>query len=656
MKKIVYMILMVLSLFSLAACQESETNETYIPDVPNYQFEPSGDTSVVITEIESGSALLSFNELDRVSHYVVEVSKDIQFNKNSTVTIVALESQYRLFFDDHVTLYTRATAIAENGKTYGISEIQKIESKYAIYHTGDDFNLGTTTGWSVVNGKVESDFHSLIVQPTGEGTTEISKTFEINPEDADFFQIRFLTKNTHSKISVTLIHDDQSYPVAVDMEQIQRGYLRYDLSEMNLAGLSNVTVHIKSEGNNRGFHLDYVKFIQEEEHEFISPMIEREMSNIYNELLIQNNKLIIRNDSEPTVIATPSTEVEFDPNELPILEMILTDYQPRDTIKLTITNSLDEVVYETETLFIQNVNGKLSFNLFELGLIEKDMYTISYVLSSDRVVISSMQLVGESELSFDVVHGEWVDGFSAYIDQDNVIRLKETTIYNYGDIRKQVTVDLDQTPIVFFDVVSVTGAWAVKVIPDGASSDIYVARDNSKTGKVAYDISQILQAQGTTTFTFVVFVIGGFAADQSAALVMNPIRFGNALNIISNTSDEVISQVTYEVGDINLNDIGYIYIDVDKISSGAMWKLYVVNLENNRRYEMRTLLERKYPQRYFRSKEGRYIYDIKAITELEGIQNLGIMIEVIGNDGSVEINDILFTTNKNIPSKNNSSY
>lgn len=656
MKKITYLILMALSLMTLSACVNKGKDDPYVPDVPNYQFEPSGKTTLAISEIESGSALLSFNELERVSHYVVEVSKDLQFNENSTLSIVALEKTHRLFFDDNVTLFARATAIAQNGKAYGVSETKKIESKYAVYHTGDDFSLGTTTGWTIENGIMESDFHSLIVQPAGTEAIQLTKTFQINATEADYFQIRFLTKNTHAKISVTLAYNNVSYPVVANLEQVERGYIRYDLSNLNLSGLGEVTVQIRSEGNNRGFQLDYVKFIKEGTHKPMPSMITSSMVNQYNQLTIRDNKLVIANDLEPTIVVTPSSEVDFDPAELPILEMTLTNYLPRDTIKLTIANSLDEIVYETETLYIQNLNGKLTLNLFDLGIITQDTYTISYSLSADRILIADMKLVGESELSFDVVYGDWVDGVSAVITPQNVIKLKESTIYNYGEIRKQVTVDLGQTPIVFFDVVSVSGAWAVKVIPEGASSDIYVHRDNSIPGKFAYDLSQILQSQDVTTFTFEVFVIGGFAADQSAALVMNPIRFGNALNIISNISTEVVSQVTYEVGEINLDDMGYIYIDVAQVSVGAMWKLFVVNLDNNRRYEMKTSLERKYPQRYFRGKEGRYVYNMKEITSLEGIQNFAVVIEVVGNGGHVEINDIAFTSNKNIPSKNNSVY
>lgn len=141
MKRIVYILLFIATLLGFSACQDDDVINTYVPDVPNYAFEPSGTTTMRVTEIESGSALLTFNELDFVSHYIIEVSKSIGFSDNNTLSIVSTESTYRLFFDDHSTLFARVKAIAQNGMSYATSEVQKIEGKYAIYHAGDDFNL-----------------------------------------------------------------------------------------------------------------------------------------------------------------------------------------------------------------------------------------------------------------------------------------------------------------------------------------------------------------------------------------------------------------------------------------------------------------------------------------------------------------------------------
>lgn len=656
MKKITFVLLVSLALMTLSACQSKNANSIYIPNLPNYEFEPSGETVITVSEVESGSALLSFNELENVSHYKIEVAKSDEFNQNDTLIIVTADKQYRLYFDDHSVLYTRASAIAYNGKSYATSLVKKIEGKYATYHGGDDFNLGTVSNWTSLNADLTSDYHSLIVKPINNESIEISKTFNVNLDVAQYLQIRFLTKNSDSKLSVTLEANDELYIVKSDISQIERGYIRFDLDQLNLKGTQNLTLHFKSEGTNRGFQLDYIKFISEHPAKPITQMIHADFTNQFNEVSTINNQLVIENDPEPTIVLLPSIEVEFDPLELPMLEIVLSGYYPRDTFKLSIHNSDNELVYESEQQYIQNLGGKFTYHFASMGIMDRDMYKIGYTLSSDHIIIDKMQLVGESDLSYDVTYGQWVNGVSAYIDMNHTIRLKETTIYNYGDIRKELTVDLGATPIVFFDVVSIVGAWAVKVIPEGATSDLYVIRDNSNTGKFAVDLSQILQSQGITTFTFEIFVIGGYKADQTAALVMNPIHFGNALNIVSNTSDEVISHLNYDVGDINLDDLGYIYIDIADVSLNTSWKLYIINLENGRRYEMKTALETKYPQRYNRNKVGRYIYDIKAITKLTGNQNLGISIEVIGNGGRLIINDVVFSTNNNIPAKNNSAY
>ncbi|MFA5692813.1 MAG: hypothetical protein WC907_04270, partial [Acholeplasmataceae bacterium] len=332
------------------------------------------------------------------------------------------------------------------------------------------------------------------------------------------------------------------------------------------------------------------------------------------------------------------------------------DYIPRDTFKLTIYNSNNDELYDSGTMYIQNFGGKFSLNLIDLGITTKDTYTFSYLLNSNKAIIESMQLVGESNLTVDVNKSGWQDGVSAYIDQNNVIRLKENTIYNYGEIRKKMTIDLGETPIIFFDIESLSGAWAVKVIPENASSDIYVIRDNDSDEKKSANLAQILQSHGVTTFTLEIFVIGGSAADQNARLKLNPISFGNLLSIVSNTSDEVISSVSLDIGEINVDDLGYIFININKLSKGAEWRLYLLDKSTNRKYEMKTYLEGKYPQRYNRAKVGQYIYDIKQITELSEVLDLEIIIEVIGNNAVMEINNIDFTSNNNIPTKNNSSY
>ena len=44
MKKMTYIIIMVLIITGLVACQDSEGDQVYTPNVPDYSLQPSGDT------------------------------------------------------------------------------------------------------------------------------------------------------------------------------------------------------------------------------------------------------------------------------------------------------------------------------------------------------------------------------------------------------------------------------------------------------------------------------------------------------------------------------------------------------------------------------------------------------------------------------------
>ncbi|QWB95424.1 hypothetical protein KHQ89_05580 [Mycoplasmatota bacterium] len=653
MKNIQYIKVMIICVLMLALVSCTSTTETpYEPNVPEYNYIPEGKTSFEVSDIESGSALLTFDEKERVSHYEIKVSNYSDFQSDFTKTLISKESSYRLYFNDNSQIYVMAKAIAENGKSYDVSDVKTIVSPYANLVVGDDFSLGAIDDWTTINANISSDYHSLIVSPDGTSSElTIKKTFEVNLDLAEILEIKWITKNTNSKISAFMTIDEVRYDIVLDMSVISRGYVRFNLNELNMTGSKDIEITIMSEEGNIGFQLDYIRFIYESEHQLISDFQSIDKTNEFNTISLNNGYLNIQNDLEPSVISTPSSEVDFDPNELSILELYLSGYYPRDTIKLTISNSLDEQLYISDVMYITNYDGYFTFDLLALNITEDDTYTISYEISNEEVVIDMMQLIGESDNELiPVVYGQWIDGYSAYMTENDTIKLKSSTIYNYGDVRQTVTVDLGQTPIVFFDVAELFGAWSVKVVPEGAVSDIPVTSlAESQTGKSAYDLSQVLQSSDVTTFTFVIFVIGGYAGDQSAMLKMNPITFGNALSVISNTSDEVTSTVEYDMTTINVTDFRYIYIRVSEISKDAQWKLYLIDKNTNRRFEMKTSLEKKYTQRYNRSKVGFYIYDIYDITGFTGEMTFGLMIQVIGNDATVNIQDINFTTNNNIP-------
>ena len=60
-------------------------------------------------------------------------------------------------------------------------------------------------------------------------------------------------------------------------------------------------------------------------------------------------------------------------------------------------------------------------------------------------------------------------------------------------------------------------------------------------------------------------------------------------------------------------------------------------------------MENKYPLRYFRTKEGKYVFDIGNAMKLDGEQELSVRLTVTGNSARAIIRDVSLTDNNNIP-------
>ena len=660
-KKIALFIAMILSvslLFTLAltGCEKKESEEggsdnTFTP--PDWSGNVSGKTTFTVSDVESGSAMINIGEAEGSDHYLIEVCQYDDFKESLTKKIYTQDQNYRLWFDDNSSLYVRATAISASGKAYDVSDAQLIEGKNAKIVAVDDFRSGgELTGWTLENLSGKSDFHSAVVQSTtmSGSSASMKKTFSVDFDVAEIFEIKFQTKNSESAIDVTLKSGAKTLDVVKGLTVVEEGYLRGDLESMGLSGMQDVEVCITVTGSNRGFQLDYVRFITESDHVATTAFLNNTMQNQYNEIAVTEKGLEIQNDAEPTVIDAPSVDVNFNPAELTMLEITLEGYRPIDTFTVRIKDINGQVLLE-DTKNAQSVGGKLSYNLYEdYAITEEGQYNFSYEVSNERVEVTKMQLVGEGDESVAVTQdNNWTNGASAYINENNEIRLKEGVIYNYGDINKEITVNLDVNPIVFFDVAEVSGAWAVKVVPEGASGDIRLTPDSSTTGVSAYDLRSVISGTGEMKIKFVVFVIGSSAADQNCYVKMNPIKFGNAISVIPEKTDEVVSSVTYDLGQVNLDDFGFITINVAELSKGGSWKLYLVDNATNRTYEMKTILENKYPLRYFRTKEGKYVYDINNIMKLTGVQDLSVKLTLTGNSATATIGDVKLTSNNNIP-------
>ena len=214
-------------------------------------------------------------------------------------------------------------------------------------------------------------------------------------------------------------------------------------------------------------------------------------------------------------------------------------------------------------------------------------------------------------------------------------------------MRKTIPVDLDANPIVFVDVAELKGAWSVKLIPEGTEGDIRLSADTSRTGVFVYDLRNALSFSGKGNVTFCFYVIGSAAGDQQCYVKIPSVTFGNSVDLVAEKNDCVISQTKYSLGRVNLANAPFLHINVSDISAGASWKICVKDA-NGKKWELRTVSERKYNSKYCRSKRGHYVFDVSEITGLIGLQQLEIVIEVVGNSAQCAVGNVYFSGNNSL--------
>ncbi|QOR71020.1 hypothetical protein IM660_01510 [Ruania alkalisoli] len=99
---------------------------------------------------------------------------------------------------------------------------------------------------------------------------------------------------------------------------------------------------------------------------------------------------------------------------------------------------------------------------------------------------------------------------------------------------REVTVDMDVTPVLRVALPSVSGQWALK-LNDGADVDIEVQPGSSAGGVHSFDLSSITGWGGEQTFTIKFFAVGGDAQIQMDSLRLQGQQAGFVDNFTSET-------------------------------------------------------------------------------------------------------------------------
>ncbi len=617
--------------------------------------ENSGKVSVSATNITNSSATITATQ--GYDHYVLYVSKYPDFVDLQTQIIYSASNVFDIHFDDNSTLYVKAKGVDAEGNATHFSDVCKVEGLDAEVLAVESFdNGGALEQWTVTNGEAKSDFYSGQFYTSSDlkaNQLVASRTMSVDAS-AKVFEIRFVTKNANSIINVKLSCNGKEVTAFDGIAVLQKGVMQFNLAESGLfnglQGEQNVTVTIESCGKSRGFAISYIRFINITKHTDSTAFLNNEFSSQYCKANVENGALVIKNDSEQTVITEPSVDVLFDPVALPVWEIVLSGYRAIDTVRFVVTDENQLTVVDTGNVNVAQVGGKLTYNLVDdFNITQEGVYTFTYEVSNERVEITKMQLVGESSEKVSITKQNGVvDGDSAYINDNGEIRLKKGTIYNYGDVRKIIQVDMDNNPIVFFNISELKGSWSVKVIPEGSVDDVRLTPDNSQTGKIAFDLRSVISSTGKVNLTFVIFVIGAGAGDQNCYLKMDSIGFGNSLELVAEKTDEVISSVTYGLGEINLDNTPYLHINVLSLSDNASWKVYIVDNATGRSVELRNSIERKFNAKYNRTKIGNYMFDINEITGYGGVKDLSVKLVLIGNGAQANIADVSLSNNSTL--------
>lgn len=143
--------------------------------------------------------------------------------------------------------------------------------------------------------------------------------------------------------------------------------------------------------------------------------------------------------------------------------------------------------------------------------------------------------------------------FTSDGDQGTV-RLGDT---DYGAVERQVTVDLDATPLLSVRAAETNGKWALK-LSTGSGDDVTVQPDTSSAGVLTYDVAGLTGWTGERTFTVKLFHVGknGWSTFDDLAFHDGDVWLRSAKETGNEWWPEALeSHGVYESGTIDVTDV-----------------------------------------------------------------------------------------------------
>ncbi|MHA4816127.1 hypothetical protein ACXZ65_17420 [Streptomyces aculeolatus] len=109
---------------------------------------------------------------------------------------------------------------------------------------------------------------------------------------------------------------------------------------------------------------------------------------------------------------------------------------------------------------------------------------------------------------FDALDNAWQKHDVTTTSADGRTTVKVNDGVGWGYISREITVDLDKTPLITLTVAESDGQWALKVNDGSSGTDVELQQDTDATGSFTYGIASASGWRGSKTFQLKLFTVG----------------------------------------------------------------------------------------------------------------------------------------------------
>ena len=666
------------------------------------------DKNVTITleEMESNWARIKVSA-SGADHYRFAVSSWPGFDKFTTQYKITDREEMILYFEENSKLYVKVYAYDASGNQYKESNVLTFESDGVLIGAEDDFSYTLPEAGSSVGGWVGTaqvydgdvilsvDQQEHIDYPTegfskprgymavykpdyfGKDVDTFTKDFgKVDITKYNYFDFQPYTKNNGSQFSLQLKIGDGEFVTLLDkVSHFDKNLYRFDLSEVtDLTGEQNVTVRMISEGYNRGFAIEKMRFVKPEDY---SDAYALTSLNYTTDAKCEKTDagLVITNPDEIPA-KTEFVLDKFDPTLYTSLEITYSGMTAEQNgfvgayVELYLGEGTDGAPVYTKTvgtLRQEAIEIEIGSGAGQANLTEESVYTLVVEFRRGTTVVDNIE-VGSIRLK-GVNADTTTEGYNpatGYVDAVRVtdgnfvavngwntvnqafVNPKDGYIYNdnpnvgYSSItRRNVAVNIDKTPIIRFSVSGIKEGsyWSFGLNDGTLATDIALVSTSNQTGVFEFDLKDVFNRSGNIMLVIEFYVIHDRTTDLTKGVKFDGFAFVEGRHLYDDVYQTPLTETVSDAFALNTSVTPYVSVDIATLTYGSTWLMYLVDEDGNK-YELKNELEQVYGKMYYRKKAGAYKYDLREILP-ESLQNkdvtMQLMIMLDGNGSQMQI-------------------